>query len=564
MKPERITRLMLIALLSAGLLAGCSDDDSDGPVDPGGEDDTTAPVVLSFDPTSGETGVSVDEPVVITFSEPMDPASADGEITLSTGAVTGLIWTDDRTASIDHADWTEGAEVTVTVGTGIADTAGNPLETSRSVTFYAASTDLIFLDSDPDDGAVDVNRSTVIALLFSAEMNLATFGDAVALTDEAQADLAFELHQGQGSMVIVDPDDDLPADETISLTIDQTVQDFAGRRLDGPVSVSFTTGQDVDTTAPTIVGFEPASGEEIDPGTTYIRITFSEGVDPDSITPRRISAAFSALVENQETGPAWSADYTELTVPLPAPLPAGLPMEVAFADYRDLAGNEQSATTTWTGTVAGTADYYPLEDGLQFEYDEYSAWGDVGNDTPVGEASYRTYLQYDAMGSGVYHRTWYDETYTSPDDWEIMQKSASALEYLGFGEVDGDETFEIVFDEPLTFVTLPPAGTWSGQADATVPDEGTMTLTGDGAFVSESDLPWLPGGEGHPELFWKDVRLVVIEHTIAAGTDLIESGVDSVWLAPTVGIVRFGAYNVDEMSGEWDYDAGTVAVPGIR
>ncbi|MBD3221485.1 hypothetical protein GF314_09600 [bacterium] len=567
MKPDRIAMLMLIALLSVGLLAGCSDDDdSDDPAGPGGGggEDTTAPEVISFAPTSGETGVAADESIVITFSEAMDPATADGEITLSTGAVTDLTWTDDRTVSVDHAAWSEGAEVTVTVGTGIADTAGNPLETARSVTFYVASTDLVFLGSDPEDGAVDVNRSTIVTLLFSDEMNLDTFDGAVTLTDEAQTDLAFQLHEGDGSLVIVDPDEDLPADETISLTVAATVQDFAGRSLDAPVSVSFTTGQDVDTTPPSIVGFEPASGQEIDPGTTYLRITFSEGVIPDSVTPRRIDAAFFGLVENQDADPVWSDDYTTLTVPLPTPLPAGLPMEVTFADYRDLAGNVQSASATWTATVAGTADYYPLEDGHRFEYEEYSAWGNVGDDTPVDESTYRAYIQFDAMGGGEFHRTWYDETYTSPDDWEIMQKSASALEYLGFGEVDGDETIEVVFDEPLTFVTLPPAGTWSDQADATVPGEGTMTLTGEGEFVSESDLLWLPGGEGHPELFWKDVRLVVIEHTIAAGPDLVETGVDSLWLAPTVGIVRYSTYNVDEMADEWDYDAGTVAVPGIR
>ena len=560
MERHRIPLLVLVLLLALGLTAGCSDDDD--PAGPGGETDTTAPQVVSVDPPAGQTGVAVDEQIVIVFSEDMDTATGDGAITLSTGAVTDLTWTDARTVVVDHPDWAEGAAVTLTVGTGLTDLAGNALAADHAATFYVETSELVFLGSDPADGATDVNRSTVIALLFSAEMNTDTFTGAVALTDAGQNPLGFQVHEGEGSWVIVDPDADLPADQTISLTISTDVQDHGGRNLAQPVALAFTTGQDVDTTPPTIVSFEPATDAVIDETTTFFRVTFSEPVIPDSADPIRVNAELFWLVEQHGGEPTWSPDYTVWTVPLPAPLPAGLPMELTFEGYQDLAGNAQPAATTWTATVDGTPDYYPLEDARRYAYDEYGAWGNLGEDTPQDEWTDRAHVQFDAQGGGVYHRTWYDPGYTTPYGWDVMQQAGGALEYLGFAEVEGGQTMQIDFASPLTFTTLPPAGTWTDQTTASIPGEGTMTLVGEGRFVSEQDVDWLPGGHDHPGLFWKDVRLVVIDHTISAGDALVETGVDSLWLSPTVGIIRYATYNEDD--AEWDYDTGTLLPPDIR
>jgi len=560
----RLLSLLLALLLAAGLLSACGDDDD--PADPGGgqDQDTTAPQVVSFSPPSGATGVATDATITIVFSEDMDTATAAGQITLSAGSVTSLDWADARTLEVAHSAWDTGAGVTVTVGSGLADLAGNPLAAPQQVTFYVESADLVFLDSDPADGATGVNRSAVVLLLFSAEMNSSTFGAAVTLTDADENPLAFTVHEGEGSWMVVDPDADLPADQTITLTVSTAAQDWGGRNLAAPATVSFTTGQEVDTTPPTIASFEPASGATVDPGATYLRITFSEPVIPDGADPVRVNAEFFWVVENHGADPVWSPDYRTLTVPLPAPLPSGLPMEVTFQGYRDLAGNEQTAATTWTAAVAGTADYYPLVDGRRYEYAEVGAEGDVGDGTPVNEWQNEAHIQFDAIGGGVYHRTWYDATYTTPYGWDVQQQAGGGLEYLGFGEADGGETFEVEFDSPLTFVTLPPAGTWTDQTTATIPGEGTLTLVGEGRFVSEMDLPWLDGGGHGPELFWKNVRLVVVDHTISAGSDLVETGVDSLWLAPTVGVVEYATYNEDAAEGTWDREHGAIMPPELR
>lgn len=554
---------LLILMLLASLLVGCSSDDD--PADPsgGGDQDTTAPVVVSISPASGQSGVDHDAPIVITFSEDMDPASADGQITLSAGAVTDLTWTTARILTVAHGAWDDGAAVTVTIGTGLADAAGNTLAAAHQTSFWVSTPDLVFLSSVPAAGAVDVNRSTPIALLFSAPMDQSSFAAAVTLTDELSNALAFTVHEDDDWMVIT-PEATLPAGTEIEVGVSTDAQDVGGRNLAAAVSFSFTTGIDVDTTPPTIIGFEPANGATVDASTSYLRITYSEPMRTDSAYPVRVNAELFLLAAEGEVEPIWSADRTTLTIALPTPLPAGLPMEMAFQGYQDAAGNAQSTATTWEATVAGTADYYPLSDGARFIYAEAASGGNVGDDTPLYDDNHLVYIQFEAAAGSVFHRTYYDAGFQVADSWDLMSRTATSMEILGFAEVDEGQTVTITFDSPLTWVPLPPAGTWTDATTATVPGEGTLDISVDGRFVSELDLPWADDGEDHPELFWKDVRLVVFEHILAVGEDTIEAGVDSLWLSPTVGIVKYGSAGEDYSSNEWWHEHGTLLPPTVR
>jgi hypothetical protein len=141
-------------------ITSCGGDD-----DGGNGGDTTAPVVSEIEPSDGSTGVSVGEAVVIEFSEAMDQSTADGNITLSSGTITGFTWPDNATLSVAHTDWAEATEITVTVGTGMTDTGGNHLPQAWATSFWTESSAVVFLESDPDDDAEDVSRSVQPMLL---------------------------------------------------------------------------------------------------------------------------------------------------------------------------------------------------------------------------------------------------------------------------------------------------------------------------------------------------------------------------------------------------------------
>lgn len=323
------------------LLLACSD--SSDPVGPGdgGDGDTTAPVVVSITPADNSTGVALDATVTVTFSEDMGPSSHAGQVSLSSGTITNLVWTTARVLTITHDGWAEGAAVTVTLGTGLSDTAGNNLASAYTTTFYTLATELVFLASDPGHGAIDVNRSTRIQLLFSERMNEQSVAAHLTLQDAAQTDLPHALESGDGDWLIVDPTDPLPASTAINLTIAAGATDIDGRELSAPVAISFTTSDEIDTTPPTIVSIVPASGSTIPTSTSTIVITFSEPMDTDSLAPTEMGAEFWALISAHGAEPTWSQNNSVLTVSLPAPLPAGVPLWSVFAGYRDANGVEQ-------------------------------------------------------------------------------------------------------------------------------------------------------------------------------------------------------------------------------
>ena len=119
---------------------------------------------------------------------------------------------------------------------------------------------------------------------------------------------------------------------------------------------------------PRITGIVPPSGTTIPASTAEIVVTFNKPIDEDTLVPTEMGAEFFWLVATHDEEPFWNQDNTVLTVPLPIPLPAGMPLWVTFAGYADTAGVVQPNATSWSVTVAGTPDYYPVIDGREMHY----------------------------------------------------------------------------------------------------------------------------------------------------------------------------------------------------
>lgn len=113
------------------------------------EGDTVSPEVVGVLPNAGTDGVEEDEPVTITFSEPMDVDSVATALTVSSVStdVLDLSWNDDNTVLniIPSAGWdyAEGAseltvkalEYSLLVSKAATDLAGNKLEKSGRTDF---------------------------------------------------------------------------------------------------------------------------------------------------------------------------------------------------------------------------------------------------------------------------------------------------------------------------------------------------------------------------------------------------------------------------------------------
>lgn len=143
--------------LSGSACGGVSDGDDgdDGAADAGVEsdaevDDQVAPEILSITPADGATKVSADTPIVVTFSEAMDPTATVAALTI-TGSLAGTpetSWSEGGTvltidAGLQEATGTDPAMVEalayeVEIGEGAADLAGNTVEAPASVSFTTA------------------------------------------------------------------------------------------------------------------------------------------------------------------------------------------------------------------------------------------------------------------------------------------------------------------------------------------------------------------------------------------------------------------------------------------
>ena len=106
--------------------------------------DTAAPTVASTSPAAAATGVPAATNVTVTFSEPMDKASAQSAFSLVKSAdgsgVSGTFTWSGNTLTFDPAaELAAGMGYTATVSTAAKDTAGNALATAKTWSYTVAA-----------------------------------------------------------------------------------------------------------------------------------------------------------------------------------------------------------------------------------------------------------------------------------------------------------------------------------------------------------------------------------------------------------------------------------------
>ncbi len=241
--------LVLAAMLAvvALALAGCGSADSPGDNTP----DTTPPLVAGTTPADGAAGVLTNAFITVIFNEDMAPASATGQVVLTGGGSATTTWQDLRTVVITHSStWTEGVQVTVTLGTGLTDAAGNPLAAPYQFSFFTDTTALLLIATDPLEGATGVHRSASLGLRFSRPADLTSVADQVTIAGPGgSATYPFSVSSGgANNWVLIDPTDDLPASTAFTVTVGAAVHAIGSpsTTLGTPRVFHFTTGVVVD------------------------------------------------------------------------------------------------------------------------------------------------------------------------------------------------------------------------------------------------------------------------------------------------------------------------------
>lgn len=256
------------------------------------KDETKAlcPVVLSTDPTNGETNVVVNKQISATFNVVMDSSTINAstfEVMQGADQVFGTVTYSGYTAYFTPSLNLKGNTVySVRITTGAHDPAENALENDYNWTFttgtIADTTRPIVILTDPYNGENNVALNKVITATFNEAMNATSLNGATFLLKQGTTTITGAVSYSN-LVASFDPTVDLNPGTVYSCTITTGATDAAGNGLLNNYNWSFTTGLIPDNTPPTVILTDPIPSATNVPVNQVVRATFSESMNPLSI-----------------------------------------------------------------------------------------------------------------------------------------------------------------------------------------------------------------------------------------------------------------------------------------
>ncbi len=240
----------------------------------------------------------------------------------------------------------------------------------------------------------------------------------------------------------------------------------------------------------------------------------------------------------------WSNGGTQLTVPLPSPLPAGLPIVVVFDSFVDLAGNVQTGGIDYRVDVAGTPDPWPFVDNNMSQWWENWTEAPIGGPMTFGNDLF--FLRYEGQSDGTFRVARYeDSSFSTLFGYDIYRPLADRVELSGMAEVDLGVLTTTTITPAAIYQKLPfQAQSWSGTAtlsDPTMTANVSYTVT----VIGQEDLVDPPAKTATSLTpVWTDAWKTALDYRLTDPStgQIVISGTDSLWFAPTVGLVRMKSH----------------------
>jgi N-acetylneuraminic acid mutarotase len=318
--------------------------------------DATPPAVVSTTPADGETNVSLYDPLLVRFSESVDPASVStGSFTLVSfggapvnGAVsvsqTGLEVSFDPASSLD---WNQSFTATLT--TAITDLSGNPLGADYSWTFQTGEGDTVaptVVATIPATAAIDVSPDERITVTFSEPMYESSITAGSFLLYDAGNNQVNGTVSASAESATFTPSATLDENAQYHALITTAVMDLRGNPMASDYAWNFTTGI-LDVTPPTVVETSPVAGETGVAIDGSIVVSFSEAMDEATIN------AASFLLQDSVGNPiGGSVSGGNTFRPYASLAPDETYTATLTTAVRDLAGNPLAQPYVWSFTTA--------------------------------------------------------------------------------------------------------------------------------------------------------------------------------------------------------------------
>jgi len=241
--------------------------------------------------------------------------------------------------------------------TGIRDLANNTLSGSSVLSRFTTAVELdttapSVTGVSPPDGQVDVPVNARVLVTLSEPLDIFSFNQSAVVLSVGGAPVAgvVSVNNTRNTLTFT-PTDPL----TVSTVYDVDVAGFTDRVGNAvvPFNSSFTTpaSTTADTTRPTVSSITPSNGATDVPANTTIVWTFSEVIDPLSVTSGSLQVTISGLSGFVAGSYETVANVVTFT-PLNS-LPANALVRArAFSSIRDLVGNSLSGTPLSDFTIS--------------------------------------------------------------------------------------------------------------------------------------------------------------------------------------------------------------------
>ncbi|NMM08218.1 Ig-like domain-containing protein [Polaromonas sp.] len=333
--------------------------------------DTSAPSVSSTAPVSDATGVEPNTRVTASFSEAMDPHTITAaNFALACPAGTPVAGDVSYAVSGNAAIFAPASVLpanttcTATISKGVKDAVGNALASAFVWSFATGAakdtTAPTVTSTVPANLATGVALGGNIAATFSKAMNPSSITTATMTLKQGVTPVTGTVTFA-GTTATFNPTDNLAANSTYTATMvggASGSKDLAGNALASDFTWTFTTGVSADLTAPTVTSTVPVHLATGVPVNQNINASFSEPMNPLSITRRTFT-----LTQGM-TPVAGLVSYvgTTATFNPTANLAANTTYTAAIVGgargAKDLAGNPLASGTApnpWTFTTGASA-----------------------------------------------------------------------------------------------------------------------------------------------------------------------------------------------------------------
>ncbi len=314
--------------------------------------DAIRPTVIATDPTNGTLSVPVNKVLTATFSENMDSTSINTTTFLvknGSATIPGTVTYSGRVATfVPNSNLASGTLYTGTITIGARDVVGNTLAVDYNWNF--TTIDIIkptVLSTDPTNGATNVPLNKVITATFSEDMDPSSISNASFLVKNGSTNVPGTVTY-TGRVATFVPTNNLANNTLYTGTITTAAKDMVGNTLATDYSWTFTTLPLADIIKPTVLSTDPSNGATGVSLNKVITATFSENMDPSSISNT------SFLVKNGSTVIPGSVSYSGVVatfVPTSNLAENTLYTGTITTAAKDVAGNTIASNYIWTFTT---------------------------------------------------------------------------------------------------------------------------------------------------------------------------------------------------------------------